>query len=144
MIGRKLSNGPEANKKENNMTMTMDQAVQNYLSQGYVMIGSYGKSVQMKKPKGNPSCLLVIILFLLGILPGILYLIWHSVTPEQTVTLTADENGNYIEPVAVPSKPLSKGAIIAIVVVVILVVIACIASMSSQGNAPIGLISSLI
>lgn len=126
------------------MTMTMDQAVQNYLSQGYVMIGSYGKSVQMKKPKGNPSCVLVIILFLLGILPGILYLIWHSVTPEQTITLTADENGNYIEPVVEPSKPMSKGAIIAIVVVVIVIIIACIASMSSQGNAPIGLISSLI
>ena len=126
------------------MTMTMDQAVQNYLSQGYVMIGSYGKSVQMKKPKGNPSCVLVIILFLLGVIPGILYLIWHSAMPEKTITLTANADGNYIEPVVEPSKPLSKGWIIAIVVVVILIVIACIASMSSQGNAPIGLISSLI
>jgi hypothetical protein len=125
-------------EKKNKMTITMEQAVQNYLGQGYVMVGTYGKTVQLKKPKGNPSCLLVIILLLLGILPGILYLIWHSVTPEKTITLTADADGNYIEPVVVPSKPMSKGAIIAIVVIVIVIVIACIASMSNQGYAPIG------
>jgi hypothetical protein len=124
--------------------MKMEQAVQDYLSQGYVIIGTYGKNVQMRKPKGNPSCAALVILFLLGIIPGILYLIWFSVKPEDTITLTADDNGNYIEPVVEPSKPMSKGAIIAIVVIVIVVIIICIASISSQSNAPIGMLLNTI
>jgi hypothetical protein len=71
----------------------LERSIVEYQKQGWILISHTGTTAQLSKPKGSPSCALIVILFVLGILPGIIYLLLYNAKKEQIVTLFMDENG---------------------------------------------------
>lgn len=75
----------------------LEQSILNYQKEGWVLLNRTGSTAQLHKPKGNPSCSLVVILLLLGILPGIIYLLLHAVISEESVLLFVDPQSGIVQ-----------------------------------------------
>lgn len=60
--------------------------VQNYLNEGYLIISEGKKYITFKKPKKFNGWLFIFLL-LLGIIPGILYLIYYASQSDRSITI---------------------------------------------------------
>ena len=72
----------------------LSEVIVSWQKSGWILLSQANDfSAQLRKPKGNMSCVLLIILFLLGIIPGIIYMVLYSMQKDELVTITIDENG---------------------------------------------------
>ncbi len=122
---------------------TLEQKIFEFQSDGWVLLSRTGNTAQLRKPKGDPSCALVIILFLLGILPGILYLILHAVEKEQIVTLFVDEQG--VVRMIKNTKGTRWGIVLILAAVILIAIVLCLIIGAILGNSgPSSVILSLV
>ena len=75
------------------ITVILHKRINAYLRRGFRVISETNKSVQLVKPK-NFSCLAFVILFCLGIIPGIIY---YLICRDVTVHLDIDKYGKIKE-----------------------------------------------
>ena len=71
----------------------LQQAIESRVKQGYIVVSQTDTTAQLTKKKGF-SCLLFTILFILGIIPGIIYLL---VRKDKSIYITVDEYGRIKE-----------------------------------------------
>lgn len=69
----------------------LDRAVASHMREGWLVQNQSETRAQMIKPATKKSCLLIVVLLLLGILPGILYLLWPS--RDKILIIEVDESG---------------------------------------------------
>jgi hypothetical protein len=72
---------------------TLEQSIIGYQKEGWILISRTETTAQLREPKESPSCILVAILLLLGVLPGIIYLLAYNARPDHIDTLMMDANG---------------------------------------------------
>lgn len=70
--------------------------INGYLSQGYRVVSQTDTTAQLVRPK-KFSCLIAAILFLLMILPFVLYLLYYMSKRDDIVYLSVDDFGNVSE-----------------------------------------------
>ena len=71
----------------------LQQAIESRVKQGYIVVSQTDTTAQLTRKKGF-SCLLFAILFILGIIPGIIYLL---VRKDKSIYITVDEYGKIEE-----------------------------------------------
>lgn len=74
------------------MNIKLQQGVHQYLSAGWKIVSQTDTAVQLSK-KEKPHMLVVLLLFLCGIFPALLYLFWPR--PEKLVYLTFSNDKVY-------------------------------------------------
>lgn len=70
----------------------LQNSIAGYLGQGYRVVSQTDTTAQLVKPKSF-SCLLAVVLFLLGVVPLIIYLLFYLASKDQQVYITVDEFG---------------------------------------------------
>ncbi len=70
---------------------TLNDEIRRRVNDGWVLNSQTDKTAAMSKRGGGKSCLLILILLMLGILPGIIYIIWPR--RDQSVFLELTEAG---------------------------------------------------
>jgi len=69
----------------------LEQAIRPYLKTGWLVQGQTDTRAQLVKRAKKKSCLLIIVLLLLGVVPGIVYLLWPS--KDQVLIMEIDPTG---------------------------------------------------
>jgi hypothetical protein len=71
----------------------LEQRIIDYQRQGWILLNHTSYIAQLRKPKDNPGCIPLIILFMLSILLGIIYWIYSSRQEEKIATLVLNNQG---------------------------------------------------
>ena len=71
----------------------LQQAIESRVKQGYIVVSQTDTTAQLTKKRGF-SCFLFTILLILGIIPGIIYLL---VRKDKSIYITVDEYGRIEE-----------------------------------------------
>lgn len=70
----------------------LEQEIQSYVRRGYRVLSQTDTSAQLIKPK-KFSFLLAVLLFIIMVLPFILYLLWYMASKDKTVYISVDAAG---------------------------------------------------
>lgn len=93
---------------ERTRRQALQNAIAGYTVQGYRVVSQTDTTAQLVKPK-SLSCLLAVVLFILGVVPLILYLIYYMASKDSQVYLTVDEFGTVNVPQVSGGIHISRG-----------------------------------
>jgi len=113
-----------------------------YQGKGWILLSSTSNTAQLRKPRGNPSCVLLIVLLLLGFLPGIIYLLVFAVKSERVITLVVSEQGTIheIEKRNNSGRTLTVIIIVFVIVFVLIVVAFCLFVLLVSNNSSLAIL----
>jgi hypothetical protein len=75
----------------------LEQKIANYQRWGWRLVANNGTSARMHKPKRKLDLIILVLLFIIGILPGLLYLFANAIARDRTVSLVLNANGSVTE-----------------------------------------------
>lgn len=71
----------------------LEPVVRAYVRQGYIVVSRTGSTAQLLKRKSF-NFLIALILFILGVVPGVIYILWYMAAKDESLYLEVDAKGH--------------------------------------------------